>query len=194
MTDEKKSRISGRLSGLFKDEKIKKLIIVLGAAGIALIFISNFFAHGSREDNSSEQSNVQSGVVEGLSEYKESVEKSLRDIISKIEGAGRTEVFLTLDNGNENIYAVNRTENSEEKDENTDSSTKSEYFTVRNSDGSEDGMLLKIHQPDVRGVVVVCDGGDEAITKERVLEAVTKSLNISSAKVCITKLSQLTEE
>ena len=55
-------------------------------------------------------------------------------------------------------------------------------------------MLLKIIEPDVRGVLIVCDGGDNSVIQERVLDAVTKSLNISSARVCITKLSQQTEE
>ena len=42
-------------------------------------------------------------------------------------------------------------------------------------------------EPKVRGVVIVCDGGDDPVVAARVLEAVTKSLSISSDKVCVTK-------
>ena len=42
-------------------------------------------------------------------------------------------------------------------------------------------------EPKVRGVVIVCDGGDDPLVVSRVLDAVTKALNISSDKVCITK-------
>ena len=43
---------------------------------------------------------------------------------------------------------------------------------------------------DERGVLVVCEGGDDPVVVERVTDAVTKALDISTAKVCITKLSE----
>ena len=42
-------------------------------------------------------------------------------------------------------------------------------------------------EPVVKGVVVVCEGGDNPLTVTRILEAVTTALAISSTKVCITK-------
>ncbi len=48
--------------------------------------------------------------------------------------------------------------------------------------------------PVVRGVVVVCTGGDDSLVVARVMSAVTKSLDISSNKVCVTKLSAYKEE
>ena len=45
-------------------------------------------------------------------------------------------------------------------------------------------------EPLIRGVLVVCEGGDEPVVVERITEAVTKALDISTAKVCITKLSE----
>ena len=44
-------------------------------------------------------------------------------------------------------------------------------------------------QPVIRGVLVVCEGGDDPVVVERVTQAVTKALDISTAKVCISKLS-----
>lgn len=43
---------------------------------------------------------------------------------------------------------------------------------------------------DIRGVLVLCEGGGDPLTVERVSEAVTKALDISSAKICIAKLSE----
>ena len=64
-----------------------------------------------------------------------------------------------MDNGGENIYLTN-----------SDTKTKS-------------------IEPTVRGVVIACEGGDDPVVEARLLDAVTKSLSISSDKVCITKLS-----
>lgn len=193
MSEEKKTEIKSKFSKLVKDEKIKKFIIILGICGIGLIFLSNFIIPKSSSQSSPSKTESETDI--SLDEYKNSIETNLSSIISKIEGAGKTEVFLTLENGSESVYAVNRKESSSSNSSgDIDESLDSEYFSIRNSDGSENGMLLKTIQPDIRGVVVVCDGGDDSVIKERVLEAVTKALNISSARVCITKISQQTEE
>jgi stage III sporulation protein AG len=47
--------------------------------------------------------------------------------------------------------------------------------------------LETVITPKVRGVVVVCDGGDSVLVKEKLVEAVTKVLGISSARVCVTR-------
>ena len=89
--------------------------------------------------------------------YADKTEKRLLEIVSQISGVGDVKIFLTMDNSGENVYLKN-----------TDTKTKS-------------------IEPKVRGVVVVCDGGDDPLVVARVMAAVTKSLNISSDKVCITK-------
>lgn len=193
MNEEKKTAIKSGFSKLIKDDKIKKLIIILGLVGIALIFISNFISTDKKTAGEQPPDSPKASY-QNLDEYKNSTEKSLSSIISKIEGAGRTEVFLTLENGTEKVYAVNQRHNSSNDSSGGNSeSLESEYYSIRNSNGSEDGMLLKVIEPEIRGVVVVCDGGDDSVIKERVLEAVTKALNISSARVCISKLSKQTK-
>ncbi len=93
-----------------------------------------------------------------VSEYREEIQNSLQNMLSQIEGVGEVSVLLTIENSVEGVYLENN-------------STKTKEI-----------------EPVIRGVVVACDGGDDIIVTERVLNAVTKALNISSAKVCITKL------
>lgn len=93
-------------------------------------------------------------------EYCEKLEENLLTVVSHIEGVGNVKIFLTMDNTGENVYLNN-----------TDTKTKS-------------------ITPIVRGVVVVCNGGDDPVVVSRVMSAVTKSLDISSDKVCVTKLSE----
>ncbi len=92
-------------------------------------------------------------------EYCDSLEESLLSVVTQIEGVGNAKIFLTMDNDGENVYLNN-------------SDTKTQSIT-----------------PVVRGVVIVCDGGDDPVVVGRVMSAVTKSLSISSNKVCVTKLS-----
>ena len=92
--------------------------------------------------------------------YSTKIENDLQTVISKIEGAGKTEVLLTMENSVEYVYLDNST-------------TKTKEI-----------------EPLIRGVLVVCEGGDDPVVVERVADAVTKALDISTAKVCITKLSE----
>ena len=92
-------------------------------------------------------------------EYAQELQLQLLDIVSQIDGVGEVRVFLTMDNTGENVYLTN-----------SDTKTKS-------------------IEPTVRGVVIVCDGGDDPVVVERVLGAVTRSLSVSSDRVYITKLS-----
>ena len=81
-------------------------------------------------------------------------------MLSRIEGVGSVNVLLTIENSVEGVYLDNN-------------STKTKEI-----------------EPVIRGVVVACEGGDDPIISARALDAVTKALNISSSKVCITKLQE----
>lgn len=93
-----------------------------------------------------------------VGEYSEQLREQLLDIVTQIDGVGEARVFLTMDNSGENVYLSN-----------SDTKTKS-------------------IEPTVRGVVIVCEGGDDPVIVDRVLGAVTRSLSVSSDKVYITKL------
>lgn len=141
-----------KLKSIADSGKLKKIIIVAGIVGIALIFLSNWIDFGSMTSNKED---------EGFSvkTYSTKIENDLQTVIAKIEGAGETEVLLTMENSAEYVYLDNST-------------TKTKEI-----------------EPVIRGVLVVCEGGDEPVVVERVTEAVTKALDISAAKVCIAKLS-----
>lgn len=110
-----------------------------------------------------------------IDEYVTQTENKLQSLISSIEGAGETKIMITIESGEENIYA--RDINSE----------KSEYVVIK-SNSVEGGMLLKTVRPEIRGVAVVCEGGDNAKVRIDIINAVCSSLGVSSAKISIAKM------
>ncbi len=139
------------LKNLFKDGKIRNLIVICGIIGIALIFLSSFIGAPDSQNNTA-NSNV--------SEYKEQMQSSVQQMLENIEGVGNASVLLTIENSVEGVYLENN-------------STKTKEI-----------------EPKIRGVVVACSGGDDPIVIQRVTQAVTKALNISTAKVYVTKLQE----
>lgn len=122
--EERKGKWKEKLHSLVADEKYKKFIIIAGLAAIALIFISNFFDSGSKTQPSPEQT-VYTSSQTALA-YKQEIEASLQDIISSIEGAGTTKLYVTVDSGTEYVYAADEKESKSLQNGKGDGSTKTD--------------------------------------------------------------------
>ena len=92
-----------------------------------------------------------------ISEQERGLEERLAAILSEIDGVGEVRVMVTLDTSEQMQYG-------------------------RNSD-----MLLSVTAPEVRGVIVVCEGGGRADVRERVVNAVTGVFGINSLRVSVSK-------
>lgn len=147
------NKTAGKLKNLLDSEKMRKIIIIAGVVGIALIFLSNYIDLGGISNSKREEEF-------SVTTYSTQIQNDLQSVISMIEGAGKTEVLLTMENSVEYVYLDKGAEKTKEI------------------------------EPLIRGVLVVCEGGDSPVVVERITQAVTKALDISSAKVCITKLSE----
>lgn len=177
-----------------KNTKFVTVIVAIGLIGIMLILLSDLVKPKTSEEK---QSDTQIKYV-SLDEYENRLEQGLAEIISSINGAGKTRVLLTMESTVEQVYATNKNlsqDNSTNVDNSNSSSDKdiqaeTTYITVELSDGTEETVLVKEIQPKVRGVLVVCAGGDDSIVKGKIIDAVTKALDISSSKVSVAGLSQ----
>lgn len=171
----------------FFSGKNKKIVLFSGLVGLVLLLVPEMFS----KDNVQEQTKVFSTDT-----YVQSIEEQLVSIIGSIQGAGECRVMVTLENGVEYVYATEQKNNSDRQEEN---GTDENRLTQRNDSESSaividngekrEGLLVTELQPTVRGVVVVCDGGDREEIREQIAQAVTVALNISSKRVYVTKLS-----
>lgn len=191
-------KIKNLLNGDFCGSKSKNIIIVCGIVGIALIFLSTFIDSNNTSNNNKNISSLNtSNPNELIATYKENTEINLGNMIASIDGAGTTKIMVTVDSSIEYVYAKDTKESKDSNktlsngEENNALSTSNEdtYIKVRLSNGEEQVATVKEIQPKIRGVLVICEGGENFEVQQRVLNAVTKSLDISSAKVCVTKLS-----
>ncbi len=128
--------------------------------------------------------------------FVKETESRLQTLVESIEGAGACRVMVTLENGIEYVYATEQKSNSDRQEDISGEDTRlsqrddnESSAILIDTDSGREGLLVTEIQPTVRGVVVVCAGGDNEAVRERVSEAVTVALNISSKRVCVTKLS-----
>ncbi len=168
---------------IFKDKKTA-LIIILASVGILLVVLSEILPKNDNKNN--EKNNNFSSV--NSENYTEKIEKKLTEIISSVQGAGNTKVMVTLDTGSENVYARKIDRKNEKTDSKEITDYEYEYIIVKSDSSSQNGMLLKVVEPNVRGVAVVCEGGDDAKVREQIAETVSAVLNVRKNKISISKM------
>jgi len=168
-----------KLKEKINENKKLTLIIAVGFLGILLISVS--------EAKSVKQEKQEETTTEAFQssneQYTAKLEEKLTDLLSSIENAGQVKVMVTLKSSDENIYAVN--ENI--KNENDSNSYSNNYVIIDNKNEKE-GIMLKVLEPQVQGVAVVCSGGDNPIVVSDITDAVTAVLGIGSNKVSVSKM------
>lgn len=66
-------------------------------------------------------------------------------------------------------------------------SYKSEHIIVDAADGKQ--PLVETHiEPEVKGVAVVCEGGDDITVIKRITDLVSVVLGLSTNRICVTKM------
>ena len=137
--------------------------------GIFLMLVPKLF-------NNDRTENKESATDENVTYYSERLEEKIRELICKSKGVGNATVVVSLDTTGEYVWAENKSEGGE--------NTLSEYVIV-NKDDNEETVLIKEIYPRVRGVAVVCDGGNSAEIKNRVTALISAALGIPANKIAV---------
>lgn len=182
---EKIKEITDRISEKTRLSKKLMLVLVLFAAGLVALLFSEL-GQNREEKISQETTTLQKASAQ---EYVQSLEERITSIISSIDGAGSTRVMITLESGNEDVYLHNY-DYGEDVDEDGagNREVKNEYVVVDNS-GEENGIVIRVEEPKIRGVAVVCEGGGNDYVKAQIISTVTALLDISSARVSVAKMN-----
>ncbi len=158
-------------------DKKKLFIIAAGIIGVVLLIVSEFIPESEKSVETDEEETEISFIA-----YEKDIEERLENLLESVEGAGKVQVMVTVESGDEKVYATEskKSENNEEKS-----------YVLVDVEGSDNGLLLKIAQPEIRGVAVVCQGADSPTVRNAVIGAVTSVLGISSNRVNVSKMKNI---
>lgn len=174
--------MNNRIFEYLKGLRQPKVLIALGLIGILLIFVSSLVPEGRAE----KAEGVQEFSAEG---YRLELEKDISAMVREITGDRKAKVVITLESGIRYSYADTKEGTTTDKTESESKSAASEfkegYITVKNADGGEEALLITAMMPEIRGVAIVCEGGDSEIIAEKIKSTVTAALSITSKRVYI---------
>ncbi|SHJ65587.1 stage III sporulation protein AG [Tepidibacter formicigenes] len=175
----------------FDKKKMYSIIAVIIISLILLISISDIF------DGKAEKNYPNATLVERKENIKsnttkeEVLEERLEEILSNIQGVKSVKVMITLETNGEIEPAFNKVISTETTQENdsaggrrvvtTENNTQT-IVTTNNKQGNEP-ILLKSIEPQIRGVIVVAEGAENIVVKERLFNAVKTVLQVSGHKI-----------
>ena len=172
-----------RLRAFWERTDRTRLLVIAGLVGMGLILCSELMPQASEEAEPLVQEQSSS------EQYVRSMEERLKEILSQIDGAGECSVMVTLRESSRSVYAsedksTTQTSQGQQNTQNT-SSSEQKLVLVESRDGQSSPVIEKIVEPQIGGVIVVCEGGGSAQVQSQVIEAVTTVLGIRSTQVCV---------
>lgn len=105
----------------------------------------------------------------------------LAAILSRIKGAGRVEVMLSLESSPEIDYQT-------DQDGGNSTAGRSATVTVTDSERNETGLVSKTDAPVYRGAIVVCDGADIPSVQLSVINAVSNITGLRTNQISVLKM------
>lgn len=168
LTDKiQKSKFFNKLKNI---KHLDIIIVVIFVCILLLIYFSDSFSVSQKTDNNDR--------FTSYSSYTKDLETRLSNVLSKIDGAGKVSVMITLDGSPELIIAYNTEESNEIFDTDDNSIIKKEPIIITQN-GSSTPLILSEKLPNVKGVIIVAEGANDVAVKLNLLSATTKLLNIT---------------
>lgn len=154
-------------------------VVFLGIAGMCCILLPSLFPTDKAEPELTELS------ADASEQYRQKTEALLTEILEHTRGVGRVQVLVTV-RGSEQYHFATEGDSVITEDE---IRQKRSYVTIGGS-SHQQPLTESIAHPDITGVVVVCEGGEEPTVQEAVYHAVSVACGISTAQICVTGLAE----
>ena len=144
-----------------------RIFILLGGlvAGIALLLVGSAF----QDKDKSNATPIEGETLTQLTAYEQTLENEIAKLCSAVAGVSHVDVMVRLASGTSIIYA---------KDNDGKPSTVG-------SGSSESALYSSLQSPVIAGVGIVCKGGNDPLVQQTIIELVSTTLNVSSARVFV---------
>lgn len=188
------------LQRLNLSKKTTANLIIVFCLGLALLIIAGFYkdirtSRNAEEGIYNEGAKTEAGTINDTApDYVRGLENNLSSILSKIQGAGRVSVMITLKSGTEIIPAKDESISDKVTNE-KDTSGGTRVINEKTTDdkvvftaaqgGNTKPLIIKELNPEIKGVIVVAEGAKDSKVKLKISQAVQTVLDIPAYRVTV---------
>lgn len=170
----KKDEILKSLKEFSQKPIFPKVMIAIGLIFMVIIVFADFSGENDKENVSDVDADFRTA-----DEYVECAERRLSEVLMSIEGVGKAKVLVNIASTEEYIYAEEFKQGS--------SSTENEIVVIDRGSAKE-ALIKKVKIPEISGIVIVCEGGDDPKVCEKVYKAVSTALKIPSSRIYVAEM------
>lgn len=178
------------------NKRKKEQIVIWGLLVLLLVVV--LWPSGTVEKKVSEDETAQTEPMVQQISQEEQMEQALEETLAQVKGVGKVQVALTLESTNRKIVEkdVPDSQNSEtrtadgESSESISSSQEETTVYERDGDGSEVPYVISEEYPEIRGVLVVAQGGDQPVVVQEIQEAVMALFGVDAHKIKVMKMEE----
>ena len=113
-----------------------------------------------------------------------SLEDKLSLILSQVDGAGKVQVILTVEAGEEVVYQTddNQTITADSDAKNTDT------VTVTDANRNQNGLIRQVNPAVYQGAIIVCEGAENPTVHLAIVDAVSKITGLGANRISVLKM------
>lgn len=168
-----------KLKDVSKKPVFLKAAMAAGILAIALILISDLSGNGAEDKKSDGSSENVSADFVYADVYADSMDEKLCAILTSIEGVGKAQVMLTVSSTEEYVYAETKK---------VGTSQAENGYVIIDKSPQKEALVKKVNNPEIKGVVIVCEGGDDPRVCEKIYKAVSTALDISTSRIYVAEM------
>lgn len=189
-------KIMQKLKNMKKDQW---LIVILAGVLLFVIVLPTGGTKKTKEKTKTETQQQRTvgeeSSEEGAEAYETYLEKRLETLLSKMEGVGKIQVMVTLEDNGEQVLEKDEKESRTNTEEGSGESARKatevnlEYATIFvEENGIKTPYIIQVKNPKVKGVVVVCEGGGNSSVAQNISKAIGALFSIETHKIMVMKM------
>ena len=169
--------------------------LICGLAGLLLLVIAAPVKQ-KEQKKTQEEVTVQSQEPTD-DQIRQSYEKQLESVLSQVEGVGAVQVAVAMDSTGKKQVEKDSPEDTSTSSEKEDSGTQRSSQTVTTGettvyedtgDGGQTPYISSSTYPEIRGVIVVAQGGGNPVIVQQIQEAVIALFHVEAHEIKVLKM------
>lgn len=114
----------------------------------------------------------------------ETMEEQLVRILTTVQGAGKVDVLLSVEQGEQVVYQTDQHSDISAERE----SINLETVLIKDSQRGDNGLIRQTNPPKYLGAVISCEGAEDPVVRLAIVNAVVAATGLTTDKVCVVKM------
>lgn len=186
-----------------KIENLVFFVVILIVTIIAINVIwkdDNQSNSKEREDSNSKQlASTEEGINKDNKVLNNDLEGKLKNILQKMQGVGKVEVFVNYSESSETVAMYNENSKTSSTEETDTSGGKrvieqkdtQKDIVYKEDSGDKVPITQKVVQPKIEGAIITAQGANNAVVKTNIIQAVEAATGLATHKIQVFEMEDM---